>query len=202
MVVQDEVQSDACDAALAVQSNENTMLHKQMTFPDYAVFLARVRDTTHDAKFADDVIYLAKRTYASVTEWTEHQSAPSLRSRVHALMEKKQLNIIYNIVQAIRPYTPVEFTSTSPIRVDTRDWNMFLIFSGQVSAEFSMHRPFRSASEIAPQSLAGAGCKSGKMSVSVRQFPEDDSSLRTIKMMTTIWFCLGRLSTALSLEVI
>jgi hypothetical protein len=120
MVVQDEAQSDARDASVAVQSNENTMLHKQMTFPDYVVFLARVRDTAHDAKFADDVIYLAKRTYASVAEWTEHKSAPSLRSRAHALLEKNQLNIIYNIVQALRPYTPVAFTSTSPIRVDTR----------------------------------------------------------------------------------
>jgi hypothetical protein len=60
MVVQDELHSDACDAVVAVQSNENAMLHKQMTFPDYAVFLARVRDTAHDAKFADDVIDLAK----------------------------------------------------------------------------------------------------------------------------------------------
>jgi DNA modification methylase len=174
MVVQDELQSDACDAAVAVQSNENTMLHKQMTFPDYAVFLARVRDTAHDAKFADDVIDLAKRTYASVAEWTEHQSAPSLRSRVHALLEKKQLNIIYNIVQALRPYTPVAFTSTSPIRVDTRAWDMFLICSGYVSADYSMRRPFPSVSEIAPQSLSGAGCKSGKRSASVRQISEDD----------------------------
>jgi hypothetical protein len=79
MVVRNEVQSDACDAAVAVQRNENTMLHKQMTFPDYAVFLARVRDTANDAKFADDVMDLAKRTYASVAEWTENQSASRFR---------------------------------------------------------------------------------------------------------------------------
>jgi hypothetical protein len=51
---------------------------------------------------------------------------------------------------------------------------MFLICSGYVSADFSMRRPFPSVSEIALRSLSGAGYKSWKRSVSVRQVSEDD----------------------------
>jgi hypothetical protein len=90
MVVQEEEQNDACDAVVAVQSNENTMLHKQMTFWDYAVFLGRVRDAAHEANFAkNDFIELSKRTHSSVADWTSKQSAPGLRNRVNARLEKK-----------------------------------------------------------------------------------------------------------------
>jgi hypothetical protein len=71
MVVQKEEQIDGCDAVVAVQSNENTMLHKQMIFPDDAVFLARVRDSRHEANCKkNNFIELSKRTYSSVADWT------------------------------------------------------------------------------------------------------------------------------------
>jgi DNA modification methylase len=146
MVVLVQERSDSCEAVLAVQSNENTAIHKKMTFPDYVTLLVRLRDTAHEGLKSDSVP-LSARTWSSVVEWTLQQSAPEDRDRVKAFLNQKQLNIIYTIVQAVLSH-PLKDAVTANPSPDLRAWEMFQLCTGREKPPENSSTRFPSVSDV------------------------------------------------------
>ena len=139
-------ESAICDAVLALDANTKTALHKKMTFADQMMFVARLRDTMHDASFPSDSTPLSERTWKDVNLWTIRQSSASARREVEAALSSNMLGAIFHVVQALKPATALE--GTAQHSSDCRPWEMFLVCTGYVNCSSQESTAFPSPLQI------------------------------------------------------
>lgn len=140
------LESRICDAVLALDANAKTALHKKMAFADQMLFVARLRDTMHDASFPSDRTPLSERTWKDVNIWTIRQSSASTRREVEAALVSNMLASIFHVVQALKPATVLE--SAAQHSSDCRPWEMFLVCTGYVNWDAQKSTVFPSPLQI------------------------------------------------------
>jgi DNA methylase len=158
------MESAICDAVLALDANAKTALHKKMSFADQLLFVARLRDTMHDASFPSDSTPLSERTWKDVNLWTIRQSSASAQREVEAALVSNMLGAIFHVVQALKPATSLEIATQHPS--DCRPWEMFLVCTGYVNCSaqksIAFPSPLQLSAEMKALNSTETGARAGE----------------------------------------
>jgi hypothetical protein len=135
-----------------------TDLHKRMTFPDYLLFIARLRDTMHDHSIVLDRVPLRQRKWIDVTDWTLRQASQSTAGGLKASLADNRFPIIFGIVQSLKRTSVGE--DAGAVMSDRRPWEMVLVCQGYSQRAATWDKSFPSESELSSllteQGMSGA----------------------------------------------
>jgi hypothetical protein len=147
IVVESQESNESCEALLAFNSNLQCEIRKTTTFADHVAFIGRILETSHSAKFAEDKKSLESRTWSEIVSWTSDHSDTISREQVRKILDKRDLNPIFNIVKAMLPRP--RLCCSSPLSTpDSRAWEMFFTCTSDSKCPASGSMPFPDITDV------------------------------------------------------